>query len=111
MKKLIFVTVMLVSISCFASAGKNAVNPTTYTVLSDSRDIPASQVPDAVRASFREMFPTARNVQWGVKREDGRRIFEAEFTRNGKRFEADFSPDGTLIKLERKGGDNSGSGS
>jgi hypothetical protein len=53
------------------------------------------------------MFPNARNVQWEVKREDGRRIFEANFRRNGRRFEAEFLPDGTFIKLERKGsGDN-----
>ena len=107
MKKLIFVTVMLVSISCFAYAGKNVVNPTTYTVLSDSRDIPASQVPDAVRMSFREMFPNSRNVQWEIKREDGRRVYQVDFTRNGRRFEAEFLPDGTFLKVERKNsGDN-----
>ena len=110
MRKLIFAAIMLVSVSYFTYAGKNVIGSTTFTALRDGRDIPASEVPIAVRSSFREMFPNARNVQWEVKREDGRRIFEADFTRNGRRFEADFLADGTFIKLERKGEDNSESG-
>jgi hypothetical protein len=108
MKKLILAAMMFGLVSCFAYAGKNVFNPGSYAVLSDSRDIPASQVPIAVRNSFREMFPNARNVEWSVEREDGRREFEAEFTRNGKRFKAYFLPDGTFVKVERS---NSGSGS
>ncbi len=43
MKKLIFATIMLVSVFYFAHAGKNVVNRTAYTVLrdDDGRDIPA----------------------------------------------------------------------
>ena len=109
MKKLILAAIMLGSVSCFAYAGKNVFNPAGYAVLrDDSRHIPASQVPLAVRNSFREMFPDARNVEWSIEREDGRREFEAEFTRNGRRFKAYFLPDGTFVKVERS---NSGSGS
>lgn len=109
MKKLILAAIMLGSVSCFAYAGKNAFTPAGYTVLrDDSRHIPASQVPLAVRNSFREMFPDARNVEWQIEREDGRRLYEAEFTRNGRRFKAYFTPDGTFVRLERS---NSGSGS
>jgi hypothetical protein len=109
MKKLLFAAVMFGSVSCFAYAGKNAVSAVNYAVLrDDSRNIPASQVPIAVRNSFREMFPNASNVEWSVEREDGRRLFEAEFTRNGRRFKAYFTPDGTFVKVERS---NSGSGS
>jgi len=108
MKKLILATIMLGSVSCFAYAGKYVFNPAGYTMLrDDSRDIPASQVPAAVRNNFRAMFPNARNVEWSVEREDGRREFEAEFTRNGRRFKAYFLPDGTFVKVERS---NSGPG-
>ena len=103
---------MLGSVSCFTYAGKNVFtpNPNAYAVLREDggTNIPASQVPLAVRNSFHEMFPDARNVQWSVERENGRKLFEAEFTRNGRRFKAYFLPDGTFVRLERS---NSGSGS
>jgi len=109
MKKLILAAIMLGSVSCFAYAEKNIFSPANYAVLrADSRHIPASQVPLAVRNSFREMFPGATNVQWSIEREDGRRLYEAEFTRNGRRFKAYFTPDGTFVRVERS---NSGSGS
>jgi len=109
MKKLILAAMMLGSVSYFAYAGKSFFSPAGYAALrDDSRHIAASQVPIAVRNSFREMFPNARNVEWSVEREDGRREFEAEFTRNGKRFKAYFLTDGTFVKVERS---NSGSGS
>jgi hypothetical protein len=79
------------SVSYFSYAGKIFFSPAGYTVLrDDSRHISASQVPVAVRNNFRAMFPNARNVEWSVEREDGRREFEAEFTRNGRRFKAYF---------------------
>src|SRR5689334_123890 len=109
MKKLIFAAIMLGSVSYFAYAGKNSFSPASYAILrADSRHIAASDVPLAVRNSFHEMFPDARNVQWSIERQDGRRLYEAEFTRNGKRFKAYFTSDGTFVKLERS---SSGSGS
>ncbi len=106
MKKVIFAALMLASVSSFANSN---ISVTSYSVASASgRDIPASQVPVAVRASFNAMFPDAKRVQWEIEMENGGIRYQAEFTSNGVRLKAEFLPDGTFVRVRRS---NSGGGS
>ncbi|HRH61175.1 MAG TPA: hypothetical protein PL045_11425 [Chitinophagaceae bacterium] len=61
------------------------------------KGIPASQVPAAVKTTFRSMFPGARNVEWERQTEHGSLFYKAKFTLNGVRQTASFLPDGTFI--------------
>jgi len=98
MKKLILAAFLLSSAAPFAYSTSVA---THYYFKDDSRHIPASDVPRAVKQSFRNRYPDATNVRWEVEREDGRRTYEAEFTFNGRRLKAEFLPDGTFIGQSR----------
>jgi hypothetical protein len=109
MKKILLAAFLLTTLSAVVLANtNNTVTPNVATRSGDGRHISASEVPAPVLASFNERFPTATRVRWEVEREHGGRVYEAEFTMNGKRFKAEFAPDGTFLGKER---DNSGSGS
>lgn len=98
MKKLILAAFLLSTVAPVAYSAPVAV----YTYLKDdSRHIPASEVPSAVKQSFRNRYPDATNVRWEVEREDGRRVYEAEFNFNGRHLKAEFLPDGTFLGQER----------
>jgi hypothetical protein len=101
MKRVLLVAGLLCSVAVLAAPLKN---PMVYPVaLSDDggHHISASQVPPEVLQSFNNMFPGARNVQWEVQREDGQKVYEATFTENGKRFNAEFAPGGTFLGKQR----------
>ena len=102
MKKIVFAALMLTSVSGFAAFNQQAVS-STVAMKDDggSKHISASQVPAAVIESFNAKFPDAKNVQWEVQKEDGGKIYQAEFTQNGKRFKAQFAPDGTFLGKQR----------
>lgn len=102
MKKILFAALMLTSASAFVSNASAASNIVSLKS-GDGRHIAASQVPAPVMASFNSMFPTATNVQWQVEKEDGSKVYQAEFTQNGKRFKAQFAPDGTFLGKKRVG--------
>ena len=102
------IAIMFVVLSCSKT---EATQPSQQSVSSESVDqqtIPASRVPTAVIESFNTNFPDATNVTWERKSQNGTRIYEATFTRDGQRWEARFLPDGTLIRVRKT---NSGSGS
>ena len=102
MKKILFAALMLTSFSAFARPHATAVS--NLSVMSDnggSRHISASQVPAPVMGSFNAKFPDAKNVQWELQKEDGGKVYQAEFTQNGKRFKAQFAPDGTFLGKQR----------
>ena len=100
--------IIFIVLSCSKT---EAIQPSQQLVSSESVDqqtISPSQVPTAVIESFNTNFPNATNVMWERKSQNGTRIYEATFRRNGQRWEARFLPDGTLIRVRRT---NSGSGS
>jgi hypothetical protein len=100
MKKILFAALMLTSVSAFASNA--SVTPNVSSLKSDDgRHISASQVPAPVMQSFNSMFPDATNVQWEVEKEHGSKVYQAEFTQNGRRFQAQFAPDGTFLGKKR----------
>ena len=96
MKKVIFAALMLASVSSFAHTNASA---SSYAVMKsgDGQHIPASEVPRAVKVSFRNMFPTATNVRWEREREHGSVIYKASFNFNGSKMTAKFAPDGTYL--------------
>ena len=95
MKKLIFAALLLGSVSSFAH--KNTPLVSFAVMKKDGVRIPASEVPSAVKATFRNLYPTATKVQWEREREDGRTIYQATFTLNGDRKRALFSANGTFL--------------
>ena len=102
MKKILFAALMLTSVSVFASHA--TATPNIVSLKSgDGRHISASEVPAPVMATFNSMFPDATNVQWQVEKEHGSKVYQAEFTQNGKRFKAQFAPDGTFLGKKRVG--------
>jgi hypothetical protein len=98
MKKIFLAASLLLAATTFT--GTYSANAKAIAVMAKKGvEIPASQVPVAVRASFASNFPNARNVQWEKQREDGGLQYQADFNMNGKRFRARFSPDGTLLSV------------
>lgn len=63
-------------------------------------DIADTDVPEIVRSSFKQKYPSAEISGWEVEKSDGRLVFEAEFKLNGKKLEAEFRSDGTFVKEE-----------
>ena len=62
----------------------------------DKTLIDASAVPEAVVTNFENRFIQGDSLIWRLEDEE----YEAEFSQNGKRFEASFLPDGELIAVE-----------
>lgn len=59
-----------------------------------AKEIP---VPLTVQKSFSKRYPKEKNPKWNV---DAHGSFEAVFKENGKKYRADFSPDGEWIETE-----------
>jgi len=95
MKKLMFAALLLVSASSFAH--KNTPLISFAVMKSDGQHIPASEVPSAVRATFRSLYPTATNVRWERESEHGSTVYQATFLLNGVRKTALFSSNGTFL--------------
>lgn len=96
MKKVLLAASLFISAATFA--GYNHVNPVNTTVDAGGNHIPASQVPVAVKTTFRNMFSGATNVRWQLETEHGRTVYQADFLLDGQRWRAIFSADGTFIK-------------
>ena len=61
-------------------------------------EIPASGVPDSVTVAFNGKYPGAAVLEW-KKLDNGN--YKVEFTFDGGKWEATFSPAGDLLKEER----------
>lgn len=81
MKKIFIIGAVLFS---FASCRNNNLASTT--------------VPESVVTSFNQRYPQAENVDWEFDDNDG--LYEAEFDQMGKRREAYYRPDGSLVRAE-----------
>lgn len=95
-----FAALMLVSVATFSYAANPSVSH-SVKVMKDGRHIPASAVPDAVKATFNAMHPTATNVRWEVERNNGMIIYQAKFKENGQCFKDKFSADGTFLEEKK----------
>ena len=104
---LLAIAIMFVVLSCSKTEGVQPLQQSVPDESVDQQTIPASRVPAAVIESFNTNFPDATNVTWERKSQNGTRIYEATFTMDGRRWEARFLPDGTLIRVRKT---NSGSG-
>lgn len=60
-------------------------------------NIAATAVPAAVKAAFTSRYPGATNIQWKLK--NGQ--YKAEFFIGAVKWQAIFTPNGTLLKQER----------
>jgi hypothetical protein len=101
MKKVIFAALMLTAVSTLATHEKSFAAYSISKFSGGGTHIPASEVPRAVKVSFNTRYQNARNVQWQIEREDGRKVYQAEFTLNGVRWKAQFLPDGTFLGQQR----------
>jgi hypothetical protein len=57
-----------------------------------------SQVPEAVEIAFKEKYPGENDPDWEKDRNGN---FESSFKIDGKKYRADFSPEGKWIETER----------
>lgn len=101
MKKIFLAASLIIAATSLTTV--NVANASTVSVASkgDGQHIPASQVPAPVIVSFNSDFPTAKNVRWEKEREHGQTVYQADFMLNGKRWRAEYAPDGTLLSSGR----------
>jgi hypothetical protein len=100
MKKIILAALLLTSLSSVVLAN-GTVTSNVIVNSGGGRHISASEVPAPVMATFNSMFLGATNVQWQIEKEHGSTVYQAEFTQNGKRWKAQFAPDGTFLGKKR----------
>jgi uncharacterized membrane protein YkoI len=63
-------------------------------------EIPIDQVPKAVLSSARDKFPGLKVKEASKETEDGATVFELNFTHEGRKIDATFKEDGTLVLTE-----------
>ena len=66
----------------------------------DEKDIATSEVPQAATAAFSAKYPTATDIKWVTETKKDHMIYEAKFTLDGKKLEAEFEPSGAFIMEE-----------
>src|SRR5690348_16612006 len=75
--------------------GKRPAPPSTPPL------IPLDQVPESVMKAAREKLPDVRFETAWKAREDGQEVYEVRGkAANGKLFEVEVTPDGTVVKVE-----------
>lgn len=68
----------------------------SFISLSCEKKLDESQIPEIVKKSFMEKYPSATNVEWVMERDK----YEAEFILDGNKKEAEFNKDGSFEKEE-----------
>ena len=69
----------------------------------DKKEKPdTSKVPKAVMATLTAKFPKAEITKVTEETEDGKKVFDIEFTLGGVHQEADIAEDGTLMSFEKE---------
>ena len=101
MKKLILALVLLCSATTMI-----AVNPQTVYAKSggsSTNSIPASQVPKAVKRSFKSQYPDATRIEWEYKPVYyGTPIYTASFRLGSQKWEANYTTDGNFVSAYPK---------
>lgn len=65
-----------------------------------SQELQEAQVPKIVIDSFQKQYPTAKAYQWEWKKK--KKVYEAEFIWDNKRYEAHYTATGIWVKTERE---------
>jgi uncharacterized membrane protein YkoI len=66
----------------------------------DEKKIKISELPEKVVAAVKDKFPGAEITGAEKETEDGKTIYEVEVKHNGKKIEAEFSPEGEFLEME-----------
>ena len=66
----------------------------------NEQEISASDVPQPVISAFQAKYPNITPAKWIKENEKGKTVYEAKFTNNNKKVEADFDEKGNLIEEE-----------
>lgn len=66
----------------------------------DEQEIPSSAVPQPVMSAFQAKYPNETLEKWTKEKEKGKIVYEAKFTKNDKKIEADFDESGNFIEEE-----------
>lgn len=61
-------------------------------------DIPAANVPAAVKTQVQHQFPNAGVIEWDFDNDED--VYEAEFRINGREYDMKISPDGTVFLIK-----------
>jgi hypothetical protein len=63
---------------------------------------PADKIPAHVMAVLTTKFPQAKIGTWSKEKEDGKEVYDIEFTQGGRKFEADIFADGSIQNWEQQ---------
>ena len=66
----------------------------------DEQEISSSAVPQPVMSAFQTKYPNVTPEKWIKEKEKGKMVYEAKFTRNDKKVEADFDENGNFVEEE-----------
>jgi len=66
------------------------------------KELTAKQVPQAVHEAFQKAHPAVKEAKYSEETADGKTLYEVAFKDGGKKFEASYSADGTLIETEEE---------
>ncbi|OQP60072.1 hypothetical protein A3860_34645 [Niastella vici] len=64
----------------------------------NEQEISASSVPEPVMNAFKAKYPAITPDKWVKEKEKGKVIYEAKFTRDNKKGEAEFDESGNFIE-------------
>ncbi len=62
----------------------------------------ADKIPASVMGALSAKFPRAQIDKWSREKEDGKIVYDIEFTQDSRKFEADIFADGTIHNWEQQ---------
>jgi hypothetical protein len=62
----------------------------------------ADKIPANVMSVLSAKFPNAKIAKWSKEKEEGKEVYDIEFTQDGRKFEADIFADGTIHNWEQQ---------
>ena len=66
----------------------------------NEQQISASSVPEPVMTAFKAKYPDVTPDKWVKEKEKGKVVYEAKFTKDNKKREAEFDEQGNLVEEE-----------
>ena len=72
------------------------------TLRGDEEKVALDKVPKPVLDAFKKKFPETKLTGATTEKEDGKTIFELQFTYKDHKYEAELMPDGTWIAIDKK---------
>jgi hypothetical protein len=64
----------------------------------NEQEISASSVPEPVINAFKAKYPDVTPEKWVKEKEKGKIVYEAKFTKDNKKEEAEFDENGNLVE-------------